>query len=148
MLDVNALNRSQLAKKRVFDFLLSLFLLAIFLPLILIAWILASLDTRQNGLFVQKRVGQFGALFPIFKIRTMKTVDCISSNVTVLGDTRITSFGRFLRFSKIDELPQLFNVLLGQMSFVGPRPDVPGFADRLAGSERILLNLKPGITLS
>lgn len=141
-----ALTSIQSFEKRVFDFFFSLLLLIIFSPLIVIAWLLATVETGQNGLFVQQRVGQYGFLFSIYKIRTMKSVPKNNTTITVLGDTRITSMGRSFRFFKIDELPQLFNVLLGHMSFVGPRPDVPGFADLLSGSDRILLTLKPGIT--
>ncbi|WP_299315579.1 sugar transferase, partial [uncultured Halomonas sp.] len=92
------------------------------------------------------RVGQHGRRFRVVKIRTMRPSAEVTTTVTTGRDPRITSIGRFLRRTKIDELPQLFNVLLGQMSFVGPRPDVPGFADRLEGEERAMLSLKPGIT--
>jgi len=102
----------------------------------------ATLDTKQFGLFIQERVGQHGRLFKIYKIRTLK------SEVHLLGnfDASATKIGIFLRQTKLDELPQLFNVIFGQMSFVGPRPDVQGFADLLKGDDRIILNVKPGIT--
>jgi len=114
--------------------------------LIAIAWILASVDTGSNGFFTQQRVGLNGRLFNVIKIRTMRVVPEISTTVTTSQDARITRLGRFWRRSKIDELPQLINVLLGHMSFVGPRPDVPGFADRLEGEDRIVLSVRPGIT--
>lgn len=114
--------------------------------IILIAYTLACIDTRANGFFMQDRVGKGGRLFKVIKIRTMRPNLKISSTVTASDDARITSLGRILRKLKIDELPQLVNVFLGQMSFVGPRPDVPGFADRLVGEERLLLSVRPGIT--
>lgn len=102
---------------------------------ILLATVIASVDTKSFGLFVQERIGQFGKPFNIFKIKSM-------------NDTtqQISSFGRFLRQSKLDELPQLLNILLGQMSFVGPRPDIPGYYDKLEGENRKILELKPGLT--
>ena len=114
--------------------------------IIAIAWILASIDTGANGFFIQYRVGRYGRLFKAVKIRTMRSSDTISTVVTTSMDPRITSLGRFWRKSKIDELPQLFNVLVGNMSFVGPRPDVPGFADLLQGEDRVILSVRPGIT--
>ena len=95
--------------------------------------------------FVQKRVGEGGKLFTCHKLRTM-TVKHSGSTVSVAGDSRITPFGAKLRHYKIDELPGLWDVLIGNMSFVGPRPDVPGYADQLQGDDRKVLNLRPGIT--
>lgn len=114
--------------------------------LILLAFVAASIDTRQSGFFVQRRVGRHGGLFRVIKIRTMRDIPSLTTTVTRTGDPRITRLGRFFRKTKIDELPQLLNVLAGQMSFVGPRPDVPGFADRLRGEDRIVLSVRPGIT--
>ena len=114
--------------------------------IILLAYVLACIDTRANGFFLQDRVGKDGRLFKVIKIRTMLTNHRTQSTVTLSNDPRITRLGRVFRKLKIDELPQLINVILGQMSFVGPRPDVPGFADRLAGEERLLLSVRPGIT--
>lgn len=108
--------------------------------------LLAWLDTGKNGFFTQKRVGQFGKIFKVIKIRTMKPSADIDTTVTTSNDLRITNFGSFLRRTKLDELPQLINVFLGHMSFVGPRPDVPGFADQLLDDEIIILSIKPGIT--
>ena len=130
--------------KRIFDFTLALIGLLITWPVILIAWVIASLETKSNGFFLQKRVGQNGKLFTIIKIKTMK--DLPGSTVTTATDRRITKSGRFFRKYKIDELPQLINILKGDMSFVGPRPDVPGYADRLEGDDRVILSVKPGIT--
>ncbi|QNI04714.1 sugar transferase [Halomonas sp. SH5A2] len=132
--------------KRSFDFLLALLGLLATTWLILLAWMAASLDTRSNGFFVQQRVGKDGHLFRVVKIKTMRPSRELSTTVTRSGDPRITPLGRFFRKTKIDELPQLWNVLLGDMSFVGPRPDVPGFADSLVGEERRLLSIRPGIT--
>ena len=95
--------------------------------------------------FCQKRVGKDGKLFTCHKFRTM-TVKHSGSTVSVAGDSRITPFGAKLRHYKIDELPGLWDVLIGNMSFVGPRPDVPGYADKLVGADRDVLKLRPGIT--
>lgn len=96
-------------------------------------------------LFCQKRVGKGGCLFTMYKFRTM-TTGHNGSSVSVAGESRITPLGAFLRKYKLDELPELWNVLIGDMSFVGPRPDVPGYADKLAGEDRNILKLRPGIT--
>ena len=133
-------------KKRLFDIVLSSFGLVLSFPLILIAWIVASVETKSNGFFAQERVGKYGKFFNIYKIKTMKKVDGIDTTVTSSIDVRITKSGTLFRATKIDELPQLWNVLFGQMSFVGPRPDVPGYADRLQGKDRIILSIRPGIT--
>jgi len=130
--------------KRIFDFSLALIGLLITWPIILIAWIIASIETKSNGFFLQKRVGENGKLFTIIKIKTMYPNN--GSSVTTANDSRITKSGKFFRKYKIDELPQLINVLKGDMSFVGPRPDVPGYADKLEGDDRIILSIKPGIT--
>ena len=95
--------------------------------------------------FVQKRVGKGGKLFKCHKFRSM-TVKHSGSSVSVAGDSRITPFGAVLRHYKLDELPELWDVLRGKMSFVGPRPDVPGYADKLVGDDRDVLKLRPGIT--
>ena len=95
--------------------------------------------------FVQKRVGKDGKLFNCHKFRSM-TVAHNGSSVSVAGDSRITPFGAKIRHYKIDELPGLWDVLIGKMSFVGPRPDVPGYADKLTGEDRDILKLRPGIT--
>ena len=96
-------------------------------------------------LFRQKRVGQYGELFTMVKFRSM-TVAHGGSSISVAGEARITPLGAKLRKYKLDELPELWNVLIGDMSFVGPRPDVPGYADKLVGEDREILQLKPGIT--
>lgn len=121
--------------KRFFDFLLSLILLVFLSPVLLTGFIISSIDTSSNGLFFQKRVGQYGKLFTIYKL---KTINPKTEKITVVG--------KFLRKSKIDELPQLFNVLIGNMSFVGFRPDIEGYYDKLEGENRKILEMKPGIT--
>ena len=135
----------QAAGKRTFDVIFSAAGLGLTIWLIALAWIAATIDTRENGFFTQRRVGYGGRQFTILKIRTMRSSNSASS-VTVSGDSRVTGLGRIWRKLKIDELPQLLNVLIGQMSFVGPRPDVPGFADALTGNDRIVLTVRPGIT--
>ncbi|TDU34391.1 lipopolysaccharide/colanic/teichoic acid biosynthesis glycosyltransferase [Gelidibacter sediminis] len=122
--------------------LFALFLLPILIVPIGILIVLARLDTGASGLFLQERIGQYGKPFKIYKIRSLK------QGVHRLGhmDYHATSFGGFIRVHKLDELPQLFNVIKGEMSFVGPRPDLPGFADTLEGEDRIILDIKPGIT--
>lgn len=141
-----ALSPGQATLKRTFDFSVALVGLLAVWWLILLAWLGASLDTRSNGFFIQERVGQHGRRFRVVKIKTMRPDTKITTTVTRSGDPRITPLGQFFRKTKLDELPQLWNVLLGQMSFVGPRPDVPGFADALAGQDRAVLSLRPGIT--
>jgi len=131
--------------KRLFDLTLAVVGLALSWPIILLAWLVASIETRSNGLFVQERIGEGGKPFLIYKIRTMYP-DQKGSTITTAQDARITKSGKIFRRYKIDELPQLINILKGDMSFVGPRPDVPGYADRLEGEDRIILSIKPGIT--
>tara|TARA_R100000353_G_scaffold175198_2_gene144921 strand:+ start:20659 stop:21195 length:537 start_codon:yes stop_codon:yes gene_type:complete len=113
--------------------LLSIFLLLFLSWLIVLLLLIATFDTG-NGLFLQKRIGQYGLPFTIFKIRTLN-----------LYNNRISTLGQLLRRYKLDELPQLLNILLGEMSFVGPRPDLPGYYDALQGEARNILELKPGL---
>jgi lipopolysaccharide/colanic/teichoic acid biosynthesis glycosyltransferase len=136
----------QAVVKRAIDLVGALVGLALTWWVIVIAYVVATIDTRANGFFVQPRVGRHGRMFKVIKIRTMRAGTEVSTTVTTDRDPRITRVGRILRKAKIDELPQLLNVLLGQMSFVGPRPDVPGFADRLQGEDRLILSVRPGIT--
>lgn len=133
-------------QKRLFDITMSFTGLLLVWWLILLSALIARWDTGLNGFFKQSRVGKNGKLFKVIKIRSMKPVEGIKTTVTTNKDPRISNIGRFWRKTKIDELPQLWNVLLGQMSFVGPRPDVPGFADQLVGDEGVLLTIRPGIT--
>ena len=139
--------KNNFRKKRLFDFFLSLILIIFASPVILCAWIIASLETKSNGFYLQQRVGRNSKLFLVFKIKTMFNTKLNSDySVTTSNDKRITFMGKFFRRSKVDELPQLFNVLIGDMSFVGPRPDVEGFADELTGDNQLILKLRPGIT--
>lgn len=135
-----------MALKRLFD------IVASFLGLLLIWWVFPLVAflihwKMPDGpvFFVQKRVGKDGKLFNCHKFRTM-TVNHNGSTVSVAGDSRITPLGAKLRHYKLDELPGLWDVLVGNMSFVGPRPDVPGYADKLVGDDRDVLKLRPGIT--
>jgi len=132
--------------KRLFDIAASTIGLLLTGFIIIIAALLATLDTRRNGFFTQARVGKEGKLFNVIKIRTMRENASFVTSVTTKDDPRITALGKFFRRTKIDELPQLINVFLGQMSFVGPRPDVPGYADKPSGEDRIILTVRPGIT--
>lgn len=133
--------------KRMFDFIAALLGLLFFSWLIFITWVIASIETRSNGFFVQQRIGRHGKLFGVIKIKTMFNVpDGVRSSISVSGMKGITFSGKLFRRFKIDELPQLWNVLIGEMSFVGPRPDVAGYADLLTGENRLILELRPGIT--
>src|SRR5690606_6092999 len=121
--------------KRLFDIFVSLTALLLLGWLMLLGFVLASIDTRSNGFFLQKRVGQHGKLFTIYKLQTIHP-----------KTQKISSIGRFLRKYKVDELPQFINVFIGKMSIVGPRPDIVGYYDVLEGENRKILELKPGIT--
>lgn len=122
-------------KKNIFDRTLALVLMLFFFPFFFVIYFIVSIDTQSSGIFVQKRVGQYGKLFNIYKF---KTLHAETRNISVIG--------KYLRKSKIDELPQLFNILKGEMSFVGPRPDIEGYYDKLEGDDRRVLQLKPGLT--
>ena len=132
--------------KRGFDIVVSFLGLTFSWWVIFIAWVIATFETKSNGFFIQKRVGKNGKIFNVIKIKTMKKVEGVDTTITSSNDVRITKSGKFFRDTKIDELPQLINVLIGDMSFVGPRPDVPGYADKLEGEDRIVLSIRPGIT--
>ena len=132
--------------KRLFDIVASFCGLLILWPVLVVTAILIKIKMPGGpAFFCQKRVGKDGNLFTCHKFRSM-TVKHNGSSVSVSGDSRITPFGAKLRHYKIDELPELWDVLIGNMSFVGPRPDVPGYADKLEGEDRDVLKLRPGIT--
>lgn len=132
--------------KTIFDRIISLIGILLLSPLYLIIAVLIKLKMPGGPvLFRQKRIGQYGKSFTMYKFRTMKVAHS-GSSVSVKGETRITRLGAKLRKYKLDELPELWNVFIGDMSFVGPRPDVPGYADKLKGDDRKILLLKPGIT--
>lgn len=140
------LTSRQATLKRAFDIVFSaaaLLLLGWLVPVL--AW-LARRDTGGSGIFHQERIGLHGQRFNVLKIRTMRAQEAKGTTVTTRDDPRITPLGARLRRWKLDEIPQLWNVLRGDMSFVGPRPDVPGYYDRLVGDDRLLLTVRPGIT--
>lgn len=132
--------------KYIFDRLVSLIGLLFLWPVLLVVAVLIRCKMPGGPvLFKQERVGRYGRLFTMYKFRSM-TVYHSGSSVSVAGEDRITPLGSILRKYKLDELPELWNVLVGDMSFVGPRPDVPGYADLLTGNDRRILELRPGIT--
>ena len=135
-------------KKRLFDILFSAGGLLILAPLFLVVSILILGLSGAPIFFIQKRVGLNGVLFKIIKFRTMKNInyDKNRNTITTLNDSRVTDIGKLLRRWKVDELPTLLNVVRGQMSLVGPRPDVPGYADNLIGDDKQILLIRPGIT--
>lgn len=125
--------------KRLFDILFSVLVLFLFSWVLFLSWITAIIDTHTNGIFIQQRIGQHGKIFKIYKLRTIQT----GKN---LENSHISRVGRLLRDYKLDELPQFVNVLKGEMSVVGPRPDIVGYYDLLEGENRRILELKPGLT--
>lgn len=132
--------------KFIFDRLMALIGLLVLWPVLLVVALLIKIKMPGGPvIFKQKRVGRNGKLFTMYKFRSM-TVGHGGSSVSVAGESRITPLGAKLRHYKLDELPELWNVLIGDMSFVGPRPDVPGYADMLTGTDREVLKLRPGIT--
>lgn len=141
-----SLSKNQIALKRILDITFSLFGLILSFLFLGILLILTSIDTKSFGILAQNRIGQYGRVFKLLKFKTMRDTNQPQNYITTINDPRITKFGRFLRRTKLDELPQLWNVLVGDMSFVGPRPDVSGYADKLKGEDRIILEIKPGIT--
>ena len=132
--------------KRIFDFTASFLGLIVLSPLIAGVAVLVRATSSGPVLFTQLRGGRHGKCFKCYKFRTMFTGADALGSITTATDSRITDVGRVLRRCKLDELPQLWNVLTGKMSFVGPRPDVPGYSDLLQGSDRQILELLPGIT--
>lgn len=135
-----------MTSKNIFDFVLSFVGIILAIPFfVVISLILIYFYKSKSILFTQQRIGRQGKIFLIYKFRTMH-ISNDSNSISIKGDSRVTPIGVFLRKWKLDELPELFNILKGEMSFVGPRPDVPGYADKLVGENRKVLNLKPGIT--
>jgi len=120
--------------KEIFDSCFALFGMVLLLPILIFCLLLAAIDTHSNGLFLQTRIGQYGKLFVIYKLRTVHS-----------KTTKVSKMGAFLRKYKLDELPQLANVFIGNMSIVGPRPDIAGYYDTLIGENRNILELKPGL---
>jgi len=138
--DTNAL------AKRLIDLSLAIILSILLFWVIAILAIIARIDTGRSGIFTQTRIGLFGDPFTLYKLRSMREVEGMDSTVTTDNDPRITAFGRVMRKLKLDELPQLLNVLNGTMSFVGPRPDVASTYDSLSNEELVVLTVRPGIT--
>lgn len=132
--------------KRLIDFIMSFTGLILLSPFLFFISILIKISSDGSIFFVQERVGKNGILFKMIKFRTMYKDHNDNNTISVKGDSRITKLGYFLRKYKIDELPELINVLFGDMSLVGPRPDVKGYADKLTGDDRKILKLRPGIT--
>lgn len=131
--------------KRLFDIVVATAGLFLAWPLLLVAFVAIKLDDGGPAIFRQTRVGREGRPFQILKLRTMR-VNAPGLSVTAGGDPRVTSVGRWLRRTKLDELPQLWNVLMGDMSMVGPRPEVPRYVDLYTPAQREVLRLRPGIT--
>lgn len=132
------LSVSEQRTKRFIDIIFSsVGILIALIPMVFLV-LIATFSTKSFGFFKQQRVGQKAKIFTMFKIKTMRKISS--------GKFIVTLFGKLLRKSKLDELPQLFNVLIGDMSIVGPRPDIEGYADVLEGNDRIILSVKPGIT--
>lgn len=133
-------------KKYLFDRIMAFVGLVVLSPVLFVVWILIRIKMPDGpAVFTQKRVGKGGRLFTMYKFRSMSAHHS-GSTVSVAGESRITPLGAKLRRYKLDELPELWNVFIGDMSFVGPRPDVPGYADKLEGDDRRVLQLRPGIT--
>lgn len=132
--------------KRFFDFLFSLILIIGLFPFLLFLFLIVSYDTRSYGFYKQNRIGFQNRPFFIYKFKTMYDIQNNLDFITSSNDPRITTIGKYLRKYKIDELPQLFNVLIGDMSFVGPRPDVIGYAENLSLENQYLLKVRPGIS--
>ena len=132
--------------KRSFDFITSLIGIIVLFPIFIIVSLLVKISSVGPVFFVQKRIGKNGKIFQMIKFRSMFVIQRSNSTISVKGDVRITKVGAFLRKFKLDELPELWNVLKGDMSLVGPRPDVCGYADNLIGEDRKILELRPGIT--
>lgn len=131
--------------KWLFDRLMAFFGLLFLWPVLLVVAILIKINMPGPVFFIQQRVGKGGKLFNCHKFRSM-SLGHNGSSISIAGESRITPLGAKLRKYKLDELPELWDVLICNMSFVGPRPDVPGYADKLQGEDRIILTLRPGIT--
>jgi lipopolysaccharide/colanic/teichoic acid biosynthesis glycosyltransferase len=136
----------QFAIKRTFDIVVAIFGIVLLSPCALVIMAVLKIVSPGPVFYIQDRIGRFGRPFKCVKFRTMSVGTDAHGSVTAANDRRITPLGRLLRAYKLDEFPQLWNVLIGKMSFVGPRPDVPGYADKLSGDDRCILLLRPGIT--
>lgn len=146
MPEPRGLTHAQARRKRAFDLAVGGTALVITSPIMVLGVAAATVSTRQWGVFSQERIGLDARPFHVHKVRSMRRLDGITTTVTAGSDPRITKAGAWLRRLKIDELPQLVNVVRGEMSLVGPRPDVAGWADALEGPDRVVLSVRPGIT--
>lgn len=142
----SGLTRAQCARKRAFDLVVGGAALVVTAPVMAAGVVAATVSTREWGVFSQERIGRDGQPFHVRKVRSMRRVDGVTTTVTAGSDPRITMVGAWLRRLKVDELPQLVNVVRGEMSLVGPRPDVAGWTDELKGGDRVVLSVRPGIT--
>lgn len=140
------LNFRQKCLKRIFDLSFAIPGIVLTSPFVAIATLLATFDTKECGIFSQSRIGRGGNSFSVYKIRSMRSSNSVATTITTSTDPRITKLGSILRRTKVDELVQLWNVVKGDMSLVGPRPDMAGWADCLDGDDRIILAVRPGIT--
>lgn len=139
--------KAALIFKRIFDIVMSVFLIVLFSPLLLATFIVIKLDSPGKALFLQDRVTQNGKIFKVFKFRTMvENAENLGSQVTTGEDPRITKCGRWLRKFRIDEIPQLFNILKGELSFVGVRPEVPKYVNKYTPEMFATLLLPAGVT--
>lgn len=133
--------------KRVFDIIISLIMIILMLPLILVISIVIKLDSKCNVFFMQRRVTQYGRVFRIFKFRTMvNNAESLGTQVTVSNDSRVTKVGKVLRKYRLDEVPQLFNIFLGDMSFVGTRPEVEKYVEKYTNEMKATLLMPAGVT--
>lgn len=145
--DILSQKRVSLVLKRIFDFVLGFMLLIILSPLFIILSVIIKVDSKGPIMFRQIRVTQYGKRFRIFKFRTMiNNADKIGSQITTKDDARITRVGRLLRKYRLDEIPQLFNIIVGDMSFVGTRPEVPKFVEKYTDEMKATLLLPAGVT--
>lgn len=142
----NLLNPVNFGLKRIFDLIIALIGFGVLLPILPIIAFLVKVTSPGPVFFIQERIGRFGRSFRCYKFRTMSVGASKFGSITSSNDSRITPLGRFLRKFKIDEIPQVLNIIIGKMSFVGPRPDVPGYADKLTGDNAKILRIHPGIT--
>lgn len=139
------MNRFDILIKRIFDVCLSFFGVLITFPIIISCWVVASVETKSNGFFFHERIGLNGRHFKIYKIKTMHNNDQ-KNTITSSNDERLTFSGKIFRKFKLDELPQLINILFGHMSFVGPRPDVKKYYDMTTDEHKIIYSIRPGLT--
>lgn len=145
--DILKKRKSSILIKRIFDFIFSLILCVVFLPIILSVAVIIMLDSPGNPFFLQTRITKYGKKFKIFKFRTMvKNAENLGANVTIDNDPRITKVGKYLRKFRIDEIPQIFNIFLGDLSFVGVRPEVPKYVEKYTDEMYATLLMPAGVT--